>query len=115
MSCSDIPVYPICVTTGATFRPIIFKFWDEVNNVKTPIDITQDDFVMKVVDKLGFTILTFDLTEGFTIQNLNELFMERDADDMDIKPGEYDYEILWTTSDGIVTPWLKGRFTVNKK
>ena len=57
-------------------------------------------------------ILSFDMGAGFTIQNNNELVMEKTATEMQVPAGMYVYDLQRTQANGRVTTELTGNFKV---
>ncbi len=100
---------------GDTFGPVVLQFFTEVNNTETPINITDDTFLMelKISREPGATtVLTFELGEGFTVQNTNELVILKSATDMEIEPKSYVYSLQRTTSNSVVITEMIGTFKV---
>ncbi len=100
---------------GDTFGPVVLQFFTEVNNTETPINITDDTFLMELKTSRepgATTVLTFELGEGFTVQNTNELVILKSAIDMEIEPKSYVYSLQRTTSNSVVITEMIGTFKV---
>ncbi len=58
------------------------------------------------------TVLTFELGNGFTVQNINELVILKEATDMEIEPISYVYDLQRTQINGAVSTEMKGLFKI---
>lgn len=101
------------VKRGDTLGPIVFKFYSVINGAETPIDITTDSFIMNVVISKGMApALSFTVGSGFVIQNINELVLSKSAAQMQVKAGQYFYDMQRTTLSGIVSTEMTGFFKI---
>lgn len=77
------------------------------------IDLTDYTFKMQVRRKSdsSSSLLTFD-DSAFTKDSAGNLLIEKAGADMDIKQGNYRYDMQATHSDGTITTWLKGAFNI---
>ncbi len=101
---------------GDTFGPVVLQFFIEVGNIETPINITEDTFLMelKISRDTETATLTFELGSGLTIQNTNELIILKAAADMAIEARSYVYDLQRTQSNGVVSTEMTGTFKISK-
>lgn len=100
---------------GDTFGPIVLQFFNSVNSVETPVDITGDDFNMVVAPSRTATpVLIFGIGSGLVIQNTNELVISKPASAMEIEARAYRYDLEWTEASGVVSTALTGMFTIQE-
>ncbi len=100
---------------GDTFGPVVLQFFIEVGNIETPINITEDTFLMEIKisrDVGAATVLSFYLGNGLTVQNTNELIILKAAADMAIEARSYVYDLQRTQSNGVVSTEMTGTFKI---
>lgn len=85
---------------------------DWTDSDEDPIDLTGYTFKMQVRKKStsASPVLTID-DDDFTKDANGNLTIEKSSADMNMKGGNYVYD-LQATSSGVVSTWLKGMFVV---
>lgn len=78
----------------------------------TPLDVSDDDFDMKIYDTDGTTVLTT-AEQSFLSDSIVQF--EIASDDYEATTGcRYDYKVLQTTASGFKKVLFRGKFTLTK-
>lgn len=98
---------------GCTFV-MLLKFKDADGN---PIDVMGSTFLLQARDSAGNVIVEMSTADGggMTCQNTNELSFDVPAEDMDVAPGRYPYDLIETTYEEETLPCMYGDFLIQKK
>lgn len=99
------------VMQRASFSGVLYFFEDDLKTQPYPLAGSQ--FFWQVRNQAGEEILTLttEAGEGLTIQNVNELHIDRTPTQMNIPKGVYKYD-LNQVLDGIDEPIMYGDFAV---
>lgn len=99
----------IIVKAGdSIFEPIVLR--DSFGNIE---NLTGSVFKLQVKDVDGNLITSFEMGNGFTLQNGNtELLMQKNGT---LPVGEYQYDLERTYPNGIVKTQMAGRFIVENQ
>jgi hypothetical protein len=113
ISTSVAAIQNFIVRRGDTFGPVVLQFFTSVNGIETAINITGDTFKMLVKVGNGTDpVLSFDINNGFAVQNTNELVLQKSALLMQIPARVYIYDLQRIQANGNVTTEITGNFTV---
>lgn len=98
---------------GDTFGPVALQFFNLVNNVEIPLNISTDTFKLEIFENVNsLPALIFGMGTGITIINTNELHLSKDAQSMALPAMSYVYNLKRTQADGTITTELIGNFIV---
>lgn len=101
--------FKITCMQGDAISPGI-KFW--LDEAKTdPRPLAGIVFLLQIRDKAGDLIKEFTMTDGLTIENVNELWIESV---MSVDPGTYRYDLVEVEDDLPITV-IRGDFVVKKR
>lgn len=105
---------PIVCFQRSTFALTLIFYDDEDKTI--PSDLGGSSFRMEVRDKADNVILEFstDTDGGMTIED-NMLHIDKTADEMDVEPGTYKYDLNETNYEGDEIPHMYDDFIINKK